>query len=53
VEGLVIPGLGGLGCHMTASVDGDKDATFVRPAHTEEALPGPDNLAEDSRDEFV
>jgi hypothetical protein len=34
-------------------VDGDEDATFVRPAHTEEALPGPDNLAEDSRDEFV
>jgi hypothetical protein len=34
-------------------VDGDEDATFVRPAHTEEAPPGPDNLAEDSRDEFV
>jgi hAT family C-terminal dimerisation region len=34
-------------------VDGDEDATFVRPAHTEEALPGPDNLAEDSRDEFA
>jgi hypothetical protein len=34
-------------------VDGDEDATFVRPAHTEEVLPGPDNLAEDSRDEFV
>jgi hypothetical protein len=34
-------------------VDGDEDATFVRPAHTEEAPPAPDNLAEDSRDEFV
>jgi hAT family C-terminal dimerisation region len=34
-------------------VDGDEDAIFVRPAHTEEALPGLDNLAEDLRDEFV
>jgi hAT family C-terminal dimerisation region len=34
-------------------VDGDEDATFVRPAHTEEALSGPDNLAEDLRDEFI
>jgi hAT family C-terminal dimerisation region len=34
-------------------VDGDEDATFVRLAHTEDAPPGPDNLAEDLRDEFV
>ena len=34
-------------------VDEDKDATFVGPAHTEEALPGQDSLVEDSQDEFV
>jgi hypothetical protein len=34
-------------------VDGDEDAIFVRPAYTEEAPSGPDNLAEDSRDEFI
>jgi hAT family C-terminal dimerisation region len=34
-------------------VDRDEDATFVRPAHTEEAPSGPDNLAKDLRDEFI
>ena len=34
-------------------VDGDEDATFVGPAHTEEALPGQDSLVEGSQGEFV
>jgi hAT family C-terminal dimerisation region len=34
-------------------VDGEEDATFVGPAYTEEALSGPDNLAEGSQDELV
>jgi hypothetical protein len=31
--------------------DGEEGATFARPAHTNEALPGPDGLAEGSQDE--
>jgi hypothetical protein len=34
-------------------VDGEGDATFARPAHTNEALPGPDGLAESLQDELV
>jgi hypothetical protein len=33
--------------------DGEEDATFTRPAHTNEALPGPDGLAEGSQGESV
>ena len=31
----------------------EEDAAFVRPAHTEEALPGLDSLAEGSQGELV
>jgi hAT family C-terminal dimerisation region len=34
-------------------VDGEGDATFARPGHTNEALPGPNGLAESSQDELV
>jgi hypothetical protein len=34
-------------------VDGEGDATFARPARTNEALPGPDGLAESSQDGLV
>jgi hypothetical protein len=33
--------------------DGEEDVTFTRPAHTNEALPGPDGLAEGSQDKSV
>jgi hypothetical protein len=33
-------------------VDEEEDATFARPAHTEEALPGSDSLAEGSQDDL-
>jgi hypothetical protein len=36
-----------------AALDEEEDAAFVRPAHTEEALPGLDSLAEGSQDELV
>jgi hypothetical protein len=34
-------------------VDGEGVATFARPARTNEALPGPDGLAESSQDGLV
>jgi hypothetical protein len=34
-------------------VDEEEDATFARPAHTEEALPESDSLAEGLQDESV
>ena len=34
-------------------VDGEEDAILARPAHTKEALPGPDGLDEDSQHELM
>jgi hypothetical protein len=35
------------------AVDGQEDATFARPAHTKEALPGPGGLEKGSQGELV
>jgi hypothetical protein len=41
------------GSWLLAGQDEEEDAAFVKPAHAEEALPGPDSFAEGSQDELV